>query len=184
MKTKAAIVFLVLSVLLLIAIFIMKGKLELHKDVCIEPASKLYINDQYEITDPIVRLLGQTGIRIEGDGLLPEPDWPKARLFLKSRSLKEVVPAIQGKTDPAISWLGDLNKERWEQDQKNLDLSLEAVKKVNDICLQDLRQADSVYPKDGAKGILFLGAALSRVRMRLSFLNQLYDKNQLSLSVP
>jgi hypothetical protein len=141
-----------------------------------------YITPQGQITDTLVRLLGLTGIRIEGD--LVESDWPEPKLILSSRKLNEVVNAVQGKKDPKVNWLGNPIKERWEEDLEKSPLEVKQAKKIIELCDNDLRLSTEVRLKTTPKGILFLGAALNRVRTRLAFLNELYDKKLLSIFLP
>jgi hypothetical protein len=137
-----------------------------------------------KVTDPLVRLMGLTGIRILKDPLKPEAGWPEARLYLQSRDLEEVVPAIQGKRDPSINWLGDPKKERWEEDPTKLGMPSAQAAEIINISLKSLQLGAKSYPQASAKAILFLGAALLRVRMRLAFLNDLYETKKLSPLLP
>ena len=148
-------------------------------------ASPLYVTEEGKVTDPIVKLMGLSGIRIADDPLPAEKGWPEAKLTLPSRNLEEVVKAVQGKTDPLVTWLG-AGKERWEDDPSKPQLSEEQAKSVRDICFNDLGQGTEVNPQmlKGYKGILLLGTTLSGVRKRLKFLNSVYDKHKSLLKLP
>lgn len=151
---------------------------------CSSPTEVLFVQSNGEVTDAIVHLLGLTGIRILGDPLSTEKNWPEARVHLKSRALKEVVSVVQGKLDPSISWFGDPNKERWENDPKKPRLTTPQALSIVSVCLDSLQQREKTLPTKSPKAILFLGATLSRVRMRLAYLNELYDLNKLSSDLP
>ncbi len=155
-----------------------------HITPCANTTEPLFITPQGEVTDALVRLLGLTGIRVEEDLLTVENDWPEARIHLKSRKLEEVVSAVQGKLDPFITWFGDPSKERWEEDPKKPKLSRLQANHIIDICLGSLRQGEKMLSQVPPKAILFLGAALTRVRMRLAYLNELYDQKKLSTDLP
>jgi hypothetical protein len=151
---------------------------------CAYPQESLYITLDGEVTDSVVRLLGWTGIRILNDPLKGEPDWPEAKIILKTRKLEEVVPAIQGKIDPAVTWLGDITKERWEDDTQKMNFSAVQAHNIINIHLRDLHQGEKIYPQSTPKAILFLGAALARVRLRLAYLNEMYNTGKISPSLP
>lgn len=151
---------------------------------CTYQAESLFITHKGEVNDSIVKLLGLTGIRVLNDSLEAGNEWPEARVYLKSRALEEVVLAVQGKLESSLSWLGDPRKERWEEDPKKSSLSPAQANSIISLCLNDLQQGNKVYPQGEPKGILFLGAALPRVRVRLAYLNNLYEMKKLSLSLP
>jgi|GEM_PF-2493907 len=153
-------------------------------DHCSITAEALYITPNGEVTGAIVNLLGLTGIRISEDPLKAGKDWPEPKLSIKSRRLEDVVPAVQGKLDPSITWFGDPNKERWEKDTQKPILSISQAIKIIDICGILLEQKERTYPQKVPKAVLFLGAALSSVRMRLVYLNELYDLKKLSPGLP
>lgn len=146
-------------------------------------AKSLYVSSKGEVTDPVIKLLGLTGIRIL-NGKKIEPHWPKAKIYLKSRTLEDIVPATQGKGEASISWLGDPSKERWEEDPTKPNLSPSQARSIIRICMEDLQQGEAILPQDTPQAILFLGAALFRVRLRLAYLNELYDGGKLSPSLP
>lgn len=148
------------------------------------PNASLYITDRREVTDPIVKLLGLTGIRIQGDPLPAGKEWPEAKLYLKSRALEEVVLATQGKIEPTLTWLGDLEKERWEEDPKKITFLPVQAKEMMDICLKGLKLGDKVTPSSTPKAILFLGDDLSGSRLRLAYLNSLIEEKKLLPSLP
>jgi hypothetical protein len=143
--------------------------------------------EQGKVTDSIVKLMGLTGIRIEGDPIQAETSWPAPLIYLKSRKLDDVVAAVQGKRDPRISWLGNPKKERWEDDNTKPALSPAQTQDIIKISLESLRLAPRIDPETSAHnslGILFLGATLSRVRDRLAYLNDQYRLRKLALTLP
>jgi hypothetical protein len=140
----------------------------------------LYINSNGEVTDAIVNLLGLTGIRILEDSLEAGKNWPESRTHLKSRRLEDIVPAVQGKLDPSVTWFGSTKKERWEEDPEKPKLSVAQAMHIIEICLSSLRLGEKTYPTKTPKAILFLGATLPSVRFRLAYLNELYDTKKLS----
>lgn len=148
--------------------------------------ASLFVEDG-KVTDPIVKLMGLTGIRIEGDVIPVEASWPAPQIYLKSRKLEDVVAAVQGKRDPQISWIGNLKKERWEEDNTKPALSPVETENIIQISLESLRLGSRVDPQISARnslGILFLGATLARVRDRLAYLNDQYRLRKLTLSLP
>jgi len=153
-------------------------------DKCSSGAEARYVTPAGEVTDAIVNLLGLTGIRIEGASLKAEENWSEPKVYLKSRRLEDVVPAVQGKLNPSITWFGSPNKERWEKDPKKPKLLAPQAVKIIDICFGPLQQGEKSYPQKTPKAILFLGATLSRVRMRLAYLNELYDMKKLPPNLP
>jgi hypothetical protein len=86
--------------------------------------------------------------------------------------------------DPTVSWLGNPKKERWEDDPQKMDFSTAQAHNIINIHLKDLHQGENIYPQSIPKAILFLGAALTRVRLRLAYLNEMYDTGKLSPSLP
>jgi hypothetical protein len=173
------IVLTVLSVILLIIFLFTILPDYKQKEMSQQSAATLYVDERGQVTDAVVKLLGLTGVRITGDKLPSGRDWPEAKLWLKSRDLKEVVAAVQGKIDPLINWLGDAKKERWEEDPSKPKLQLPQAIQIINTSTATFKQSEQVLPNTEAKGVLFLGAVLSRVRMRLAFLNHLYDTKQL-----
>lgn len=178
MKNKL-ILGLITSLLLVVFIWVITAPKN-----CSSYDEYLYINSHGEVTDAIVRLLGFTGIRIEGDILAPENDWPKARLTISSRKLNNVVQAVQGKDNPSITWLGDLTKERWELDSTKPVLSLLQAQYIIAICEKALSQGPASFPQEEPKAILFLGSTLLSVRQRLAFLNSLYESKKIPNNIP
>lgn len=171
-------------ILLLIAIIWTYEKNQPHKNIE-NPMQAYYISPNGEVTDTIVQLLGLTGIRIANDPIKPNEDWPEPKISLKSRALSEVVPVVQGKINPAINWFGNPKKERWEKDPSKSDITLSQAQMIRAICRNELHQKEQLLPTvDNPKAIMFLGAALMRVRLRLAFLNQLYDNKALSPKLP
>src|SRR5690242_12992018 len=63
---------------------------------CAYQLESLYVTPGGEVTEPMVRLLGWTGIRVLNDPVKGEHNWPEARITLKTRKLEEAVPAVQG----------------------------------------------------------------------------------------
>lgn len=125
-------------------------------------------------TDDVVRLLGLTGIRVENDPLPSDPDWPEAKLVLKTRSLKDINEATQGMLDPKVAWKRANNQERWQMELAT-PLTSQQIQKIREIYTK-LGLFEEVKPqKISYKGILFLGSTLKSVRPRLAFLNQLLD---------
>lgn len=136
-------------------------------DFCVSSRTSSYLDSKAEVTQPILKLLKITGIK------------------LSSSQLEKVVSATQGQSDPSLSWIGTPTKERWEKDSKKITLSLAQAKKIINICSNDLGQGKAVHLQTShPKGILFLGSTLSSVRKRLAYLNTLYSKGTLSLSRP
>lgn len=150
---------------------------------CLNQGEGLYIKPNGMVTDPIVKLLGLTGIRISQNK--PEKGWPEGRILLHTQTLADVVAAVQGKANPLITWLGDPTKERWENDSTKIGLSPSNAKAILAICEGDLNLKQKMVPQGSNPiGILFLGATLSRVRTRLAFLNELYQTKKLSPTLP
>ncbi len=144
-----------------------------------QPGSLAYlIQSNGQVTDDVVRLLGWTGVRIDGDPLPPDPKWPQAKLIIPSRYLIDVVAATNGDLDKTFSWRQKPKEagiksppERWEMSG---DFTPEQVKNIVDIYFTNLTMGESLPPPQIAyDGVLFLGAALPRVRLRLAHLNQL-----------
>jgi len=137
-----------------------------------------------EVTDGVVRLLGWTGIRIKNDPLPIDPRWPEAKLVITSRDLEDVAFAINGEQDPTISWRQKPKKEalvsppdRWEMTS---NFTPEQIKNIVDIYFIELRLGEDPLPKKYAyDGVLFLGGALPRVRLRLAYLNKLIEDHDL-----
>ena len=140
--------------------------------------SSLYHKDQ--ATDSLVRLLGLTGIRVQGDTLAPEPNWPEAKLTLSSRSLEEITQAIQGKKNPKISWF--IKGERWEtKGLEYLTLTSDQIRAILDLIFKKLEFGPAVLPKQHKyEGVLFLGSTLKSVRDRLNFINTYLARHHLS----
>lgn len=151
---------------------------------CSSNAEALYVTSEGEVTDAIVKLLGLTGIRIEGDSLKVQENWPEPRIYLKTRRLEEVLPLVQGKIDPSITWFGGAKKERWEEDPKKLTLSISQAREITKVCFDSLKLGEKKYSTKKPKAILFLGATLSSVRQRLAYLNELYELKKLSQDLP
>lgn len=171
-------------IILFITMFPTQKQEEISMQSDYVPQVSLYVQEGGKVTDAVVKLLGLTGVRITGDTLPPAKDWPEAKLWVKSRDLEEVVPAVQGKTDPTINWFGDAKKERWEEDLNKSNIQLTQAIQIINTCLKSLKQSEQILPKMEAKGVLFLGATLLRVRTRLAFMNHLYDTKQLSVDLP
>jgi hypothetical protein len=139
----------------------------LKTESCTNPTTALYVNPEGEVTQPIAHLLKLTGFDAT------------------SLQLADVVAATYGQAHLARSWGGSPTKERWEKDPQKVTLSLAQAKKVIDICSKELGQDKAVnLQATHPKGVLFLGAALLRVRKRLSYLNELYATGILSPSIP
>jgi hypothetical protein len=170
--------------LFLIAVWVFGDRKDNDSSHCNIETQALYIDQNGAVTDPIVKLLGLTGIRIQNDSLAAAPNWPEAKISLKSRQLAEVVPAIQGKIDSHSSWFGDSSKERWEKDPKKLTLSYEQAGLIIHICRAELGQEKQIVSQASPRGILFLGATLSTVRKRLAYLNAQYEAKNLSTTTP
>ena len=151
---------------------------------CFNETQALYITSNGEVTDAIVNLLGLTGIRIQGDSSKAAENWPEPSIHLKSRYLEEVVPLVQGKHDPSITWFGGAKKERWEEDSEKLKISLPQAQSIKEVCFNGLKLGEKKYPTKTPKAILFLGSTLSSVRQRLAYLNELYDLKKLPHALP
>jgi len=154
-----------------------------EKRYVLEDKSK-FISVAGEISQPIVKLLGLNGIRIASENMNDEKNWPEAKLYLDSKKLDKVVAAIQGRIDPSINWLGDTRKERWESDSLKPQLSLYEAESILQICQDMLSLNAKKYPHSNPQAILFLGSTLLGVRERLAYLNELYDHQQLSPTIP
>lgn len=133
-----------------------------------------FLDSQQNVNDSIVNCLGLTGIRIEGDKLNNNPDWPVSILTINSRQLQEVTNVIQGKINSHISW--KMEGKRWEM--YNPLLSAPTAKKIIQIGLKELKFKEPVLPKaKDYEGILILGALAGRVYERVRFANQITGKN-------
>jgi hypothetical protein len=116
--------FAVISILIVAGIWFMRNSS--HKQMNFEETRFLFQNG--EATDQFVELLGLTGIRIKGDKLKTKSTWPEAKFFLSTRKLTEITQAIQGKTNPNVSWFIPKGKERW---QSTLLFLLKKLKKLS-----------------------------------------------------
>lgn len=129
----------------------------------------------------MVKLLGLTGIRIQNDPVIPDNDWPEAKLTLKSRSLEEITAAVQGKLNPNMTWKRANNKERWEATLP-ISLSENQMTKIKDIIFNEFKTSQKIKPQSTTyKGVLFLGSTISSVRKRLAYLNKLIDSKDYTL---
>lgn len=146
-----------------------------------QPAVNLLFEDN-QATDTLVRLLGLTGIRIQHDRLSSEPDWPEAKLTLKSRHLNEITRGVQGKIEADISWLIPSNQERWQsKGLKYLQFSKTQANTILNLVFNDLKLGHKIMPlQTHYTGILFLGSTLQNVRERLKFLNKCVEKKMFS----
>ncbi len=133
-----------------------------------------------EVTDDIVRILGWTGIRIVNDKMPADPDWPTWKVMIPSRKLEDVVKVTNGDLDQSLSWSQRKDKnpsERWEMKGS---YSHNQVKYIVDLYFNNLKMGKvDAFPKQEYQGVLFLGATLSRVRMRLAHLNHLIETGKI-----
>ncbi len=133
-----------------------------------------------QATDALVRLLGMTGIRIQGDTLQPDNHWPEAKLVLSSRSLEEITRAVQGKIRPEVTWLIPPTQERWQtQGLRYINFSKEQAYIILNLVLKELKMGEEITPlRSKYEGILFLGSTLKNVRERLNLLNNYIEKER------
>jgi hypothetical protein len=145
-------------------------------------AADKIVQSNGHITNAMIHLLGWTGVRIANDPVHPNPQWPEAKIILPSCKLTDVVPAINGDLDPTFSWRQKPKPEqkvptppeRWEMMG---DFTHQQAEMITQIALNELELAPRILPKQKLyQGILFLGAALPRVRTRLVFLNELINQ--------
>lgn len=133
------------------------------------------IQEDGRITDDMVELLGWTGIRIDHSSVKPNPHWPKAKYTLKSRTLEDVMPAVQGQILPEISWRPVVTSkqarplERWEMQK---EFTPEQARHIVRLSHKILQLNSPITPQHRIyKGTLFLGSTLKSVRQRLRYLN-------------
>jgi len=162
----------------IIAIILITGTISLYFHNKASPLINIsFFNKQELASDDIVRLLGYTGIRIQNDRLVPEDNWPKAKLTLKSRSLQEITDAVQGNIDPEVAWKRPSHLQRWEK-ISSFSFSSDQLIQIRDICFNKLGFSQEVFPKEKSyQGVFVPGGILQRVRFRLSFLNKLINTN-------
>lgn len=151
-------------------------------------AADKILQENGQVTDSFVQLLGWTGVRIANDPIHPNPQWPEAKIILPSRRLTDIIPTINGDLDPQFSWRQKPNPtsnslpppERWEMMG---NFSKKQAEMIIDICLNDLGLKSRISPRQKHyQGVLFLGAALPRVRTRLAFLNGLVDHQEIDFT--
>ncbi len=105
-----------------------------------------YFDQDDRASDALVQLLGLTAIRIQDDPILPDEDWPEARLSLQSRSLAEVTAAVQGKINPSVTWKRAAHQERWETALPlSLSIKLRKLKKLSRMS-SEFRRKPSLKP--------------------------------------
>lgn len=160
----------------IIAIILIAGTISVYFHNKASPLINIsFFNKQELASDDIVRLLGYTGIRIQNDHLVPEDNWPKAKLTLKSRSLQEITDAVQGNIDPEVAWKRPSHLQRWEK-ISSFSFSSDQLIQIRDICFNKLGFSQEVFPKEkGYQGVFVPGGILKWVRLRLAFLNKLID---------
>ena len=144
------------------------------------------INPDGTITDLMVDILGQAGIRI--NDVAEKEDWMPERARISSKHCEDVMQIIQGKNPnyPNVTWFIAANKERWEADitspvpEKNIHAILEITLKASDDTIKRLNMGTATYPKrTHYDGILLLGSTLGDFKSRVHFLKRLIDAKKI-----
>lgn len=137
-----------------------------------------------EVTDDVVRILGWTGIRIVNDKLPTDPNWPTWKVMIPSRKLEDVVKITNGDLDPTLSWSQRKDKNPTERWVMKGNYSPGQVRNIVDLYFIHLKMAEvNSVPQQAYQGVLFLGAALPRVRLRLAHLNRLVENNKIKAPI-
>ncbi len=142
------------------------------------------IHSDGTITDTVVEILGQTGVRIKG--MAAKKDWPAMVAELDSPHCENVKNLIQGKNPryPNYSWFAKPGVERWDMryEKKDIDapklISLILTPMVDGV--KGLNMGAATYPKSKSPSeILLLGSTLGDFTSRMRFLNTLLSTNQI-----
>ncbi|MDP4725137.1 MAG: hypothetical protein NWS47_02455 [Alphaproteobacteria bacterium] len=136
------------------------------------------------VTDTVIEILGQSGVRIKG--MPAKENWPAMMAELDSPHCKNVKNLIQGKDPryPKYAWFAKPGVERWDMAydgkanniQRLLDLILSP--KVDNI--KGLNMGAAAYPASSTfSSILLLGSTIGDFQSRINFLNTLINKNKI-----
>ena len=173
------------KVLPIVLMLIVVAGLGTKTDVHATQVSDL-IHTDGTVTDTMIEILGQTGVRIKG--LPADPSWPAMVAEIDSPSCENVKNLIQGKDSryPTYSWRAQIGVERWDMEcnhkgvntQRLLDLILTpAVAGV-----KGLNMGAVTYPKsDSYSKILLLGSTLGDFKSRVAFLNTIVSEERVKL---
>ncbi|MDP3372432.1 MAG: hypothetical protein Q8S21_06070 [Candidatus Paracaedibacteraceae bacterium] len=157
----------------------------------ITPVSALAVKDLILsnglITETMVEILGQAGVRIKGRK--PKANWPAMMIELESSSCKDVTRLIQGKAPhhPNYSWRATPDIERWEMSAKNpntvnMQAIMDLILKPKNNGVKGLNMGAETNPKRSTYSqILLLGSTIGDFNKRIGFLNNLCDKDALHL---
>ena len=135
------------------------------------------------MTDTVIEILGQTGVRIKG--MLAKKDWPAMVAELDSPSCENVKNLIQGKDPryPGFSWFAKPGVERWDMRYEKKEIN--APKLMNLILMpmvdgvKGLNMGAATYPASSTfSTILLLGSTMSDFSSRVSFLNTLISERK------
>lgn len=152
------------------------------------PASSLGVKDLILsngiITETMVEILGQAGIRIKGRK--PKANWPAMIIEIESASCEKVTRLIQGKDPryPDYMWRAIPGVERWEMSSQHANVNMHAIMnlmlKTEDNGVKGFNMGAPTYPKDSIyTDILLLGSTIGDFDKRMGCLNNLYDKKML-----
>ncbi len=126
------------------------------------------------VTDAVIEILGQAGVRIKGVPV--KKDWPAMVAELDSSSCENVKNLIQGKDPryPSYSWFAKPGVERWDMSYEKNEIN---TPKLIALILQPLvdgvkglNMGSATYPKSNSSSeILLLGSTLGDFASRVSF---------------
>lgn len=130
------------------------------------------------VTDAIIEILGQAGVRIKG--ISAKENWPAMVAELDSPHCENVKNLIQGKNTryPNYSWFAKPGVERWDMSYEvkeiNTSKLIALILKPMVDGIKGLNMGAATYPKSNAfSHILLLGSTLGDFTSRVNFLNTL-----------
>lgn len=136
------------------------------------------------VTDTVIEILGQAGVRVKG--IPARKGWPAMVAELDSPSCENVKNLIQGKDPryPSYSWFAKPGVERWEMSYEKKEIN--AVKLIALILtpmvdgVKGLNMGAPTYPESRTfSDILLLGSTLGDFTSRVSFLNTLIREERI-----
>lgn len=147
-----------------------------------------FIHEDGMVTDTMIEILGQSGVRIKGKPA--KNDWPEMIAELDSPHCESVKNLIQGKDPryPNYSWFAKPGVERWDM---TYDGKVKDIKKLLNFILLEkvdttkgLNMGAPTYPtSSNFSSILLLGSTLGDFQSRVNFLNKLVQEHKVTLDL-
>lgn len=146
-------------------------------------ADAVNVNDLIDsdglVTEIMIEVLGQTGVRIKGHE--PKVYWPQMVAELASASCEDVMILIQGKDQkyPNYTWMAPIGVERWNMKmpfEANAQTLFNLILNSNSNGMKGLNMGVETLPKtENTDDVLLLGSTLGDFEQRVNFLNKLTD---------